>query len=115
MMPWQNTAFRYSVGMELPGHYENLARQLKRRYPHLRLVNSYSVKESRKQSMLRTEKTDEYALWQPLALLVGGANQPATVAWQSRESPGHAILRMRTSIPFCFFKSSTSSEGSVLP
>jgi transposase len=51
------------VGMEPTGHYyENLARHLDRRYPHLRLVNSYAVKENRKQSMLRTEKTDDIDL-----------------------------------------------------
>lgn len=48
------------VGMEPTGHYfENLARHLNQRYPHLRLVNSYAVKENRKQSMLGAEKTDE--------------------------------------------------------
>ena len=51
------------IGMEPTGHYfENLARHLGRRYPHLRLVNSYAVKENRKQSMLRTEKTDDIDL-----------------------------------------------------
>jgi transposase len=51
------------VGMEPTGHYyENLARHLSKRYPHLRLVNSYAVKETRKQSMLRTEKTDDIDL-----------------------------------------------------
>ena len=51
------------IGMEPTGHYfENLARHLKERYAHLRLVNSYAVKENRKQSMLRTEKTDEIDL-----------------------------------------------------
>ena len=51
------------IGMEPTGHYyENLARHLNGRYPHLRLVNSYAVKENRKQSMLRTEKTDEIDL-----------------------------------------------------
>jgi transposase len=51
------------IGMEPTGHYfENLARHLKERYSHLRLVNSYAVKENRKQSMRRTEKTDEIDL-----------------------------------------------------
>lgn len=51
------------IGMEPTGHYfENLARHLGQRYPHLRLVNSYAVKENRKQSMLRTEKTDDIDL-----------------------------------------------------
>jgi transposase len=51
------------VGMEPTGHYfENLARHLSKRYPHVRLVNSYAVKENRNQSMLRTEKTDEIDL-----------------------------------------------------
>lgn len=51
------------IGMEPTGHYfENLARHLDRRYPHLRLVNSYAVKENRNQSMLRTEKTDDIDL-----------------------------------------------------
>jgi transposase len=51
------------IGMEPTGHYfENLARHLGKRYPHLRLVNSYAVKENRKQSMLRTEKTDDIDL-----------------------------------------------------
>jgi transposase len=49
--------------MEPTGHYfENLARHLGKRYPHLRLVNSYAVKENRNQSMLRTEKTDDIDL-----------------------------------------------------
>jgi transposase len=51
------------IGMEPTGHYfENLARHLGKRYPHLCLVNSYAVKENRKQSMLRTEKTDDIDL-----------------------------------------------------
>lgn len=51
------------IGMEPTGHYfENLARHLGKRYPHLRLVNSYAVKENRNQSMLRTEKTDDIDL-----------------------------------------------------
>jgi transposase len=51
------------VGMEPTGHYfENLAHHLQRRYAHVRLVNSYAVKEDRNQSMLRTEKTDDIAL-----------------------------------------------------
>lgn len=51
------------IGMEPTGHYfENLARHLQQRYPHLRLVNSYAVKENRKQSMLGTEKTDDIDL-----------------------------------------------------
>jgi transposase len=51
------------VGMEPTGHYyENLARHLSRRYPHVRLVNSYAVKENRNQSMLCTEKTDDIDL-----------------------------------------------------
>jgi transposase len=48
------------VGMEPTGHYfENLARHLSKRYAHLRLVNSYAVKENRKQSTMDTQKTDE--------------------------------------------------------
>ena len=44
------------IGMEPTGHYfENLARHLLARYPHVRLVNSYAVKEN----MLRAQKTDE--------------------------------------------------------
>jgi len=51
------------VGMGPTGHYfENLARHLGKRYPHLRLVNSYAVKENRNQSMLRTEKSDDIDL-----------------------------------------------------
>jgi transposase len=51
------------VGMEPTGHYfENLARHVSNRYPHLRLVNSYAVKENRNQSMLGTQKTDEVDL-----------------------------------------------------
>jgi transposase len=51
------------LGMEPTGHYyENLAQHLCERYAHLRLVNSYAVKETRKQSMLRTEKTDDIDL-----------------------------------------------------
>jgi transposase len=51
------------IGMEPTGHYfENLARHLQQRYPHLRLVNSYAVKENRKQSMLGAEKTDDIDL-----------------------------------------------------
>ena len=51
------------IGMEPTGHYfENLARHLGKRYSHLRLVNSYAVKENRNQSMLRTEKTDDIDL-----------------------------------------------------
>jgi transposase len=48
------------IGMEPTGHYfENLARHLLDRYPHVRLVNSYAVKENRNQNMLRSHKTDE--------------------------------------------------------
>jgi transposase len=48
------------IGMEPTGHYfENLARHLLARYPHVRLVNSYAVKENRNQNMLRAQKTDE--------------------------------------------------------
>lgn len=48
------------IGMEPTGHYfENLARHLLDRYPHVRLVNSYAVKENRNQNMLRAQKTDE--------------------------------------------------------
>lgn len=51
------------VGMEPTGHYyENLAQHLSKRYPHLRMVNSYAVKETRNQSMLRKEKTDDIDL-----------------------------------------------------
>jgi transposase len=47
------------IGMEPTGHYfENLARHLLKRYPHIRLVNSYAVKENRDQKMLRRLKTD---------------------------------------------------------
>ena len=48
------------IGMEPTGHYhENLARHLRQRYPHVRLVNSYAVKENRNQRMLRAEKDDD--------------------------------------------------------
>lgn len=48
------------IGMEPTGHYfENLARHLLDRYPHVRLVNSYAVKENRNQNKLRAQKTDE--------------------------------------------------------
>lgn len=48
------------IGMEPTGHYfENLARHLLARYPHVRLVNSYAVKWNRNQNMLRAQKTDE--------------------------------------------------------
>lgn len=48
------------IGMEPTGHYfENLARHLLLRYPHVRLVNSYAVKQNRNQKMLTYEKTDE--------------------------------------------------------
>jgi transposase len=48
------------IGMEPTGHYfKNVARHLLERYPHVRLVNSYAVKENRNQNMLRGQKTDE--------------------------------------------------------
>lgn len=48
------------IAMEPTGHYfENLARHLLKRYPLVRLVNSYSVKQNRNQKMLQYEKTDE--------------------------------------------------------
>lgn len=48
------------IGMEPTGHYyENLAQHLLLRYPHVRLVNSYAVKQNRNQKMLPYEKTDE--------------------------------------------------------
>jgi len=51
------------IGMEPTGHYfENLARHLLERYPHVRLVNSYAVKENRNQKMLRRQKDDEIDL-----------------------------------------------------
>lgn len=51
------------IGMEPTGHYfENLARHLSQRYPHLRLVNSYAVKQNRNQKMLRAQKDDEIDL-----------------------------------------------------
>jgi len=51
------------IGMEPTGHYyENLARHLLQRYPHVRLVNSYAVKQNRNQKMLSHEKTDEIDL-----------------------------------------------------
>jgi transposase len=51
------------IGMEPTGHYyENLARHLKQRYPHVRLVNSYAVAQNRTQRMLQRQKTDEIDL-----------------------------------------------------
>ena len=51
------------IGMEPTGHYfENLARHLLDRYPHVRLVNSYAVKHNRSQKMLRAQKDDEIDL-----------------------------------------------------
>jgi len=51
------------IGMEPTGHYfENLARHLLPRYPHVRLVNSYAVKQNRNQKMLRAQKDDEIDL-----------------------------------------------------
>jgi transposase len=51
------------IGMEPTGHYfENLARHLLDRYPHVRLVNSYAVKQNRNQKMLRAQKDDEIDL-----------------------------------------------------
>jgi transposase len=48
------------IGMEPTGHYyENLAQHLLLCYPHVRLVNSYAVKQNRNQKMLPHEKTDE--------------------------------------------------------
>ncbi|MBC8253169.1 MAG: IS110 family transposase [Ardenticatenia bacterium] len=48
------------IGMEPTGHYfENLARHLLDKYPHIKLVNSYAVKENRNQKMLRLQKNDE--------------------------------------------------------
>ena len=51
------------IGMEPTGHYfENLARYLGARYPHIRLVNSFAVSKNRDQKMLRRQKTDEIDL-----------------------------------------------------
>jgi transposase len=51
------------IGMEPTGHYfQNLARRLLDRYPHVRLVNSYAVKQNRNQKMLRAQKDDEIDL-----------------------------------------------------
>lgn len=51
------------IGMEPTGHYfENLARRLLERYPHIRLVNSYAVKQNRNQKMLRRQKDDQIDL-----------------------------------------------------
>jgi len=51
------------IGMEPTGHYfENLARHLLGYYPHVRLVNSYAVKQNRNQKMLRAQKSDEIDL-----------------------------------------------------
>lgn len=51
------------VGMEPTGHYfENLARHLRERYPLVRLVNSFAVKENRHQHMQRAMKDDDLDL-----------------------------------------------------
>ncbi len=51
------------VGMEPTGHYfENLARHLRERYPLVRLVNSFAVKENRHQHMQRSLKDDDLDL-----------------------------------------------------
>lgn len=48
------------IGMEPTGHYfENLAYHLRKRYPHVRLVNSYAVKHNRAQKMLQKQKNEE--------------------------------------------------------
>jgi len=47
------------VGMEPTSHYfENLARHLLQRYPRVKLVNSFAVKQNREQQLMRREKTD---------------------------------------------------------
>ena len=51
------------IGMEPTGHYfDNLARHLRDRYPHIRLVNSFAVSKNRQQKMLRAQKNDEIDL-----------------------------------------------------
>lgn len=51
------------IGMEPTGHYfQNLAHHLLERYAHVRLVNSYGVKQNRNQKMLRARKSDEIDL-----------------------------------------------------
>lgn len=48
------------IGMEPTGHYfENIARHLHARYPHVYLINSLAVKENRSQKLMHREKTDE--------------------------------------------------------
>jgi transposase len=48
------------IGLEPTGHYfENIARHLKARYPHVFLTNSWAVAENRTQHGLRYQKTDE--------------------------------------------------------
>ncbi|MBU1747061.1 MAG: IS110 family transposase, partial [Chloroflexi bacterium] len=48
------------IGLEPTGHYfENIARHLHARYPHVYLINSLAVKENRAQKLMRYEKTDE--------------------------------------------------------
>lgn len=51
------------IGMEPTGHYfENLARHLRSRYPHVRLVNTFAVSQNRGQKMNPKLKTDEIDL-----------------------------------------------------
>ena len=48
------------IGMEPTSHYfENLARHLLQRYPLVKLVNSFAVKQNREQQLMRREKTDQ--------------------------------------------------------
>jgi transposase len=48
------------IGLEPTGHYfENTARHLHARYPHVYLINSLAVKENRAQKLMHYEKTDE--------------------------------------------------------
>ena len=48
------------VGMEPTGHYhENLARYIQKSGQQVTLINSYSVKENRRQQMMLQEKNDE--------------------------------------------------------
>jgi transposase len=48
------------IGLEPTSHYfENIARHLHARYPHVYLINSLAVKENRAQKLMHYEKTDE--------------------------------------------------------
>ncbi|NKQ35050.1 MAG: IS110 family transposase [Chloroflexi bacterium] len=48
------------IGMEPTGHYyENLARHLQASGRHVTMINSYAVKENRRQHMMAREKNDE--------------------------------------------------------